>query len=378
MKSKPRVELSRPVSDEVRKTTCYMCACRCGIDVHIKDGKIRYIEGNRDHPVNKGVLCAKGSAGIMQHYSPARLRAPLLRTGPRGSGEFKEISWDEALGIATEWLSDVRADDPKKLAFFTGRDQSQSLTGFWAQQFGTPNYAAHGGFCSVNMAAAGIMTIGGAFWEFGAPDWDRTKLFIMFGVAEDHDSNPLKMGIAKVKKNGARFVSVNPVRTGYSAVADNWIGIRPGTDGLLILAVVHELLKARKIDVDYLMRYSNAPWLVIDAPGTAEHGLFARDADGKPMVFETVTERVVPKGDGRGKARAVGPLHAGGWPQGDAVLRAAGRKISRREIRARGGRGGDRRRRGDDSRARRRNRAHRLRRGDLHRPALDRHEWRAP
>jgi sulfite dehydrogenase (quinone) subunit SoeA len=296
MKSKPRVELSRPVSDEVRKTTCYMCACRCGIDVHIKDGKIRYIEGNRDHPVNKGVLCAKGSAGIMQHYSPARLRAPLLRTGPRGSGEFKEISWEEALGIATGWLSEVRADDPKKLAFFTGRDQSQSLTGFWAQQFGTPNYAAHGGFCSVNMAAAGIMTIGGAFWEFGAPDWDRTKLFIMFGVAEDHDSNPLKMGIAKIKKNGARFVSVNPVRTGYSAVADNWIGIRPGTDGLLILAVVHELLKARKIDVDYLMRYSNAPWLVIDAPGTSEHGLFARDADGKPLVFETVTERVVPKG----------------------------------------------------------------------------------
>jgi sulfite dehydrogenase (quinone) subunit SoeA len=296
MKSSPRVALSKPVGDEVRKTTCYMCACRCGINVHIKDGKIRYIEGNRDHPVNKGVLCAKGSAGIMQHYAPARLRAPLLRTGPRGSGEFKEISWDEALALATDWLGRVRESDPKKLAFFTGRDQSQSLTGFWAQQYGTPNYAAHGGFCSVNMAAAGIMTIGGAFWEFGAPDWERTRLFVMFGVAEDHDSNPLKMGIARIKKNGARFVSVNPVRTGYSAVADNWIGIRPGTDGLLILAVVHELLKARKIDVDYLVRYSNAPWLVIDAPGTADHGLFARDGEGKALIFETVTERPVAEG----------------------------------------------------------------------------------
>ena len=65
---------------------------------------VRYIEGNRDHPVNKGVLCAKGSAGIMQHYSPARLMKPLLRTGPRGSGEFREISWDEALEKAAEWL----------------------------------------------------------------------------------------------------------------------------------------------------------------------------------------------------------------------------------------------------------------------------------
>jgi sulfite dehydrogenase (quinone) subunit SoeA len=282
--------LSDRPADEIRKTTCYMCACRCGINVHLRDGKIRYIEGNRDHPVNKGVLCAKGAAGIMQHYSPARLRAPLLRTGPRGSGQFREISWEEALAIATGWLTSVRAGDPSKLAFFTGRDQSQSLTSFWAQQFGTPNYAAHGGFCSVNMAVAGIMTIGGGFWEFGAPDWERTRLFILFGVAEDHDSNPLKMGISRVKQRGARFVSVNPVRTGYSAVADNWLGIRPGTDGLLILAIVHELLRNRQIDVDYLVRYTNAPWLVIDAPGTADDGLFARDEDGIPMVLDRQTD----------------------------------------------------------------------------------------
>ena len=298
MNADPQIKLSESASDEVRKTTCYMCACRCGINVHLKntaDGKqkIRYIEGNRDHPVNRGVLCAKGAAGIMQHYAPARLKSPMLRTGPRGSGEYKEISWEEALATATKWLGDVRNDDPKKLAFFTGRDQSQSLTGLWAQQFGTPNYAAHGGFCSVNMAAAGIMTIGGAFWEFGAPDWERTRLFILFGVAEDHDSNPLKLGISKVKQNGARFVSVNPVRTGYSAIADNWIGIRPGTDALLILSVIHELLKARKIDVDYLSRYTNSAWLVIDDPGTSEHGLFARSADGAALVFDSVTETVV-------------------------------------------------------------------------------------
>ena len=89
----PALDTSPKVSDEIRKTTCYMCACRCGINVHMKDGKVAYIEGNRDHPVNKGVLCAKGSAGIMQINAPSRLRAPLKRTGPRGSGEFEEISW---------------------------------------------------------------------------------------------------------------------------------------------------------------------------------------------------------------------------------------------------------------------------------------------
>ena len=288
------VETSAPVSDEVRKTTCYMCACRCGIDVHLKadeNGKQRvsYIEGNRDHPVNKGVLCAKGSAGIMQINAPSRLRAPLKRVGPRGSGAFEEIPWDEALEMATGLLKPLREKAPEKLAFFTGRDQSQSFTGLWAQSFGTPNYAAHGGFCSVNMAAAGIYSIGGAFWEFGSPDWEKTKLFMLFGVAEDHDSNPIKMGLARLKKRGAKVVGVNPVRTGYNAIADEWVGITPGTDGLFILALCHVLLKAGRIDLDYLARFTNAPVLVRDDPGHAEHGLLLRDGEGRMLVRDRAT-----------------------------------------------------------------------------------------
>ncbi len=286
------VELSPSVSDEVKESTCYMCACRCGIKVHLKDGQIRFIEGNRDHPVNRGVLCAKGAAGIMNHYSPARLTGPLKRVGERGKAEFQEIGWDEALEIATGWLSAVRESDPRKLAFFTGRDQSQALTGWWASQFGTPNYAAHGGFCSVNMAAAGLYTIGGSFWEFGEPDWERTRYLLMFGVAEDHNSNPIKAGIAKVKANGARFVSVNPIRTGYSAVADEWVGIRPGTDGLFVLSLVHELLRADRIDLDYIVRYTNLPWLVISDPDGDEDGLFARGPDGEPLCQDKTTGRI--------------------------------------------------------------------------------------
>jgi anaerobic selenocysteine-containing dehydrogenase len=266
-----------------------MCACRCGINVHLKQGKVAYIEGNRDHPVNKGVLCAKGSAGIMQVNAPSRLQAPLKRTGPRGSGQFEEISWDEALSLATKWLQPIRDKNPEKLAFFTGRDQSQSFTSFWAQNFGTPNYAAHGGFCSVNMAAAGIYTMGGAFWEFGQPDWDHTKLFMLFGVAEDHDSNPIKMGLGKIKARGAKVIGVNPIRTGYNAIADDWIGITPGTDGLFILALVHELMRTGKMDLDYLARYTNAPVLVNADPLSPNHGLLMRDENGKQLVIDRNT-----------------------------------------------------------------------------------------
>ena len=293
MSVEPSVDTAPKVSDEVRKTTCYMCACRCGINVHLRDGKIRYIEGNRDHPVNQGVLCAKGSAGIMQHYSPARLQSPMKRVGPRGSGQFEPIGWDEALQLATDWLAPIRETDPKKLAFFTGRDQSQALTGWWAQQFGTPNFAAHGGFCSVNMAAGGIYTLGGAFWEFGSPDWDLTKLFVLFGVAEDHDSNPIKIGLGKLKGRGARVISVNPVQTGYAGISDDWFGVTPGTDGLLILSLIRELMRAGKIDIDYLARYTNAPWLVIRNPGKENDGLFLRDDAGTPMVLDRDSGKAV-------------------------------------------------------------------------------------
>jgi anaerobic selenocysteine-containing dehydrogenase len=266
---------------EIKTTTCYMCACRCGIRVHLRGGEVRYIDGNPEHPINKGVICAKGASGIMKQYSPARLTRPLKRKAgaERGAGEFEPISWEEALATLTERLAKIRSTDPKKFAFFTGRDQMQALTGFFARQFGTPNYAAHGGFCSVNMAAGMIYTIGGSFWEFGGPDLDRAKLFVMMGTAEDHHSNPLKIAISKFKRRGGRFISVNPVRTGYSAIADEWVPIRPGTDGALILALTHEIINTGLYDRPFLARYTNAGYLIDMDPASERHGLPVRSGE---------------------------------------------------------------------------------------------------
>ena len=272
-------------TNEIRTTTCYMCACRCGIRVHLRDGAIRYIDGNPDHPLNKGVICAKGSSGIMKQYSPARITRPLLRKPgtDRGAGEFVEIGWDEAFAMLEERLRKIRATDPKRFALFTGRDQMQALTGLFARQFGTPNYAAHGGFCSVNMAAGMIYTIGGSFWEFGGPDLERAKLFVMIGTAEDHHSNPLKTAISGFKRAGGRFVAINPVRTGYAAIADEWIPIRPGTDGALFLALIHEIVALGLYDRPFLARYTNAGQLVNQSEGRDDFGLMARNADGDPI-----------------------------------------------------------------------------------------------
>ncbi len=294
MKSLPSAPLHDPTAaplagarTEVKTTTCYMCACRCGIRVHLRDGgrgpEVRYIEGNPEHPLNKGILCAKGSSGIMKQYSPARLTQPLRRKAgsERGAGEFEPISWEETFGILTERLGHLRATDPKKFALFTGRDQMQALTGLFARQFGTPNYAAHGGFCSVNMAAGMIYTIGGSFWEFGGPDLERAKLFVMIGTAEDHHSNPLKAAMSKFKRDGGRFIAINPIRTGYAAIADEWIPIKPGTDGALILAIIRELITLGLFDREFVARYTNAGQLVNQDPGSDQFGLMMRNPEGE-------------------------------------------------------------------------------------------------
>ena len=275
-------------NQKIKHTTCYMCACRCGIKVTLENDKIRFIQGTRDHPVNRGVLCAKGNAGIMKQSSPAKLKQPMLRKrdAKRGAGEFEEISWQQALDILVERLEKIRKTDPKKLAYFTGRDQMQALTGLWAQQFGTINWAAHGGFCSVNMAAAGLYTMGYSFWEFGEPDWERTKYFMLWGVAEDHASNPIKIGLEKLKRRGSKFVAINPVRTGYQAIADEWVPIIPGSDAMLALSMVHVLLKNELFDWEFLVRYTNAPYLLIDNPGGNDDGLIYRDNGGKPRIWD--------------------------------------------------------------------------------------------
>ncbi|MDH5559708.1 MAG: molybdopterin-dependent oxidoreductase [Deltaproteobacteria bacterium] len=272
------------MKDEIKYTTCYMCACRCGLKVTLNDDQIRYIQGNPDHPTNQGVICAKGSAGLMKQFSPARITKPLLRRkgAERGEADFEEISWEEAMKIFTERLKNIRQTDPKKLAFFTGRDQMQAFTSFWAKQFGTPNFAAHGGLCSVNMATGMIYSVGGSSWEFGGPDFDRTKYLLLMGVAEDHDSNPMKIGLSKLREQGGKVVVINPVRSGYGAIADEWIPIKPGTDGLFILGIIHVLIKNQLFDEDFLLSHTNASYLI--------HTNEGNEFEGMPYIMQGIEQ----------------------------------------------------------------------------------------
>ncbi|NNF96084.1 MAG: molybdopterin-dependent oxidoreductase, partial [Halobacteria archaeon] len=91
-----------------------------------------------------------------------------------------------------------------------------------------------------------------------------------------HHSNPLKMQLSKFKRNGGRFISINPVRTGYSAIADEWVPIKPGTDGALFLALIHEIIKQGLYDREFLVQYTNSAELVNMDENSTEHGMFLR------------------------------------------------------------------------------------------------------
>ncbi|CCD35741.1 unnamed protein product [Candidatus Paraburkholderia kirkii UZHbot1] len=272
-----RSSMSRP-RHATRARAAAASAYICATAKSATSTAIRTIRSTQSR--NQGVICAKGASGIMKQYSPARLTQPLMRKkgALRGEAQFEPVSWDVALDTLEKRLAHLRATDPKKFALFTGRDQMQALTGLFAKNFGTPNYAAHGDFCSANMAAGMIYTIGGPFWECGGPDLDQAKLFFMIGTAEDHHSNPLKIAISKFKRAGGRFIAINPVRTGYAAIADEW-GVRPGTDGALFMALIHELIAADAWDHEFVARYTNAAELLDMNEASDTFGLFLRNGD---------------------------------------------------------------------------------------------------
>ncbi|RPI78334.1 MAG: twin-arginine translocation signal domain-containing protein, partial [Chloroflexi bacterium] len=127
------------------KTTCAMCPSGCGLEVRVVNGRAVKVEGNAVHPLNQGVCCLKGQVSLEALYSPERIRHPRIQLGERGSGDWKEISWDEALKLVTEKLSALRsAGLAHTFALMHGetRGQIRSFLKRFMEGYGSPNLIA--------------------------------------------------------------------------------------------------------------------------------------------------------------------------------------------------------------------------------------------
>ena len=278
-------------------SVCDMCFAACGILAHRKDGVLVKVEGDPDCPASEGHLCAKGQAALIGLYDPSRVKVPLKRTNPeKGIGvdpKWEEISWETALEILIDKLTEVREKDPRKLVV-SSFDQialSYFIRPAWGIAFGTPNTDWVGYYCGNYLHSSMYLTNGAFHSDF---DLDYCNYAILLGNQQGFmaglNANVTARKMAEARKRGMRVVVVDPVGTNAAAKADEWVPIRPGTDGAFILSLINVLLNELGCyDREFLSRRTNGPYLV------GEDGSYLKEGPrGKPLVWDLRTEGAVP------------------------------------------------------------------------------------
>ena len=241
---------------EVKKSICTICdpTTQCGLDLYVKDGKIIKLEGSKEHPYSLGTLCSKGAANRQYIYSEDRLKTPLKRTGPRGSGKFEPISWDEALNTVAAKFNEIKEQNgPESVVFFSGytkyfRPYLKRL----AHSFGSPNYLTESSTCHQATAMAQKLTFGLP----GGPDLKNTKCLLVWSANPFHTNPGNARAILKGKERGMMLIVVDPRETPTTALADIHLQVRPGTDGALALAMANVIIHERLYDQDFVANYS--------------------------------------------------------------------------------------------------------------------------
>ncbi len=238
---------------EVVPTFCAMCgpSAGCGIYAFVKDGVFTHVAGMSESPVNQGGLCVKGHMAPQWVYSPDRLKTPLLRTGAKGEGKFREITWDEAVGlIADRLLRQKEQYGPESLAILSPARRSYSD---YLQRFlivhGSPNYG-HSGICAMQRAFAFCYTLGG----MPMCDYQNAELIVLWGRQPVY-SGPAMGAIRDLlsaKERGCKIVAVKPSVEPDVGFADLWISLRPGTDAALALSMLHVILHEDLIDAAFV------------------------------------------------------------------------------------------------------------------------------
>lgn len=231
-------------------SVCLQCPAGCGILVRVVDGRAVKIEGNPRYPSNQGRLCPKGQSGLQFLYDPDRIKGPMRRVGDRGSGQWEPISWEEALNEVVARLQALRAaGEPHTLVFMSGRNRGQSgpLISRFLNAFGSPNHVGHSSICEDGSPLGHYLTQG--FREYAGYDWDRTNYLICFGAGFIEAWRPtvrLLRAFGHMRRGRpvrAKIVQVDTRFSVTSAKADEWLAIRPGTDGALALALAHVILR---------------------------------------------------------------------------------------------------------------------------------------
>ncbi|HXF65192.1 MAG TPA: molybdopterin-dependent oxidoreductase [Burkholderiales bacterium] len=236
------------------KNVCHQCPARCGIDVHVTDGRVHAIYGSLESPISNGKLCPKGYLGAYILYDPDRFRGPMKRTNPRkGRDEdpkFVPISWDEALQTVADRLNALRAKgESHRFALVYGRGWGASDAGLFrpfARLYGSPNVGlGHSSICADASKKAKLLQTG--YYDYNAYDYAHTNYLLIFGASfleayRPYNYNLQVWGEMRSKSPRTRITAVDVHWNTTLAGADRALLIKPGTDGALALAIAHVIL----------------------------------------------------------------------------------------------------------------------------------------
>lgn len=291
-------------SMQVIKTDCALCVNCCGINAFVKDGRLLRVEGMKEHPVNKGGLCPKGERLVEYLYSEERLKHPLKRD----NGNFKRISWDEALGTIAEKLKQIKgAYGARALAVYCGSVGVEHVeAAFFAQRFrgayGTPNFLSVESGCFRQRILSRQMTFGRYITE----DIENAKCIILWGHNPDASRWIVREWIDEALEKGAKLIVVDPRRIPLAQKGLH-LQIRPGTDCALALAMINVIISEELYDKEFVQE-----WTI----GFNE--LRKHVKEYKPEWAEKITW--VPKEDIRNSARVFATNKGASIVQGTCTL----------------------------------------------------------
>ncbi|HOJ71510.1 MAG TPA: molybdopterin-dependent oxidoreductase [Syntrophorhabdaceae bacterium] len=243
--------------DRMVKSTCRGCHGGCGVYVYVKDGKVAKIQGDPDHPINHGTLCSKGLAAAEIAYHPDRLLYPVKRVGPKGSGRWERITWDEALDTIADRINNYREKyGPESIVFGygTGRENEAVIYRI-ANLLGSPNVLTAGHFCYGPRICTSIITCG----TNPIIDYENgPKCIIMWGNnvtisnPDCYKGEPFSVALSR----GAKLIVVDPRLTRPAARADIWLQLRPGTDAALALGMLNVIVNEKLYDKEFVENYT--------------------------------------------------------------------------------------------------------------------------
>jgi len=235
---------------------CFMCTVRCPIRVEVENDEVTWIEGNPYVPGIEGAICAKGSAGLALLNDSERPQYPMIRTGPRGAGQWRRASWEEALDYVADRLKAIVGEFGGQSVVFGERTNLNThISKTFVKALGSPNHFTHDALCKGSLNTAFRTLTGFTDAQVGV-DYANSRHIVLYGrnLFESLEIKAIN-NLFKALDKGAKLTYIDPRVTITATKANRYWMIRPGTDLALNYALIHTILKEDLEDEEYVRRW---------------------------------------------------------------------------------------------------------------------------